>query len=204
MNDNTIIKNSGILYVRLFLTTAISLVSTRMLLEALGMSDYVLYAIVEGIVGIMGFLNTVMISTTHRFIAYELGKGDENEICEVFNTSRLIHIGLGLLLIILSETVGLYYINNYLNLTTGNVEDAIFVFRFSVWGTFLMIITIPYQGLITAASISKFKPRLAISGYHNDVDLWEIPLLIKKINPEYKVYYEYHLPINWEACIFAT
>lgn len=55
-----------------------------------------------------------------------------------------------------------------------------------------------------SASISKFKPRLAISGCHKDVDLWEIPLLIKKINPKYKVYYEHYLPINWEACIYAA
>lgn len=54
-----------------------------------------------------------------------------------------------------------------------------------------------------SASISKFKPRLAISGYHKDVDLWEIPSLIKKINPEYKVFFEHHLPIQWESCFYA-
>ena len=151
MSDNTrIIKNSGILYVRLLITTIVGLISTRLVLQALGVSDYGLYSIVAGIVVMMGFLNTVMISTTYRYIAYEMGKNNYTGINQVFNISLIIHFCLAVLLILLAETLGRFYINNYLNVLDGKVDDALFVFRFSVWATFFSIISIPYQGLITA------------------------------------------------------
>ena len=151
MKDNSrIIKNSGILYVRLLITTIVGLISTRLLLHALGVSDYGLYTIVGGIVGIMAFLNTVMISTTYRYIAYEMGKGNYTNINQVFNISLIIHLCLAVLLILLAETIGRFYINNYLNVPGGKVTDALFVFRFSICGAFFSIISIPYQGLITA------------------------------------------------------
>ena len=111
MNDNTrIIKNSGILYVRLLITTIVGLISTRLLLQALGISDFGLYSVVGGIVSIMGFLNTVMVSTTYRYIAYEMGKGNYGGINQVFNISLLIHFSLAVLLVLFAETIGKFYV----------------------------------------------------------------------------------------------
>lgn len=151
MTENkTIIKNSLILYIRLIITSIIGFISARYVLVALGASDYGLYAVVGGIVSMMAFLNNIMISTTYRFVAFELGKGVDGNVNKVFNISLTLHLLLALITLLLAETLGVFYITNYLNVADGKIADALFVFRFSVLATFISIISIPYQGLITA------------------------------------------------------
>lgn len=150
-NDNIIIlKNSAILYVRLGITSILGLVASRFVIQGLGASDFGLYSVVGGIVVMMAFLNTVMISTTYRFIAYEMGKGRVEAINDVFNRSLVIHLSLALLVIILTETLGVFYVKNYLNVATGKTADALFVLRLSMLATVCSVISIPYQGLLTA------------------------------------------------------
>ena len=187
MSDNSrIIKNSGILYVRLLITTIVGLISTRLLLQALGVSDYGLYSIVGGIVILMGFLNTVMMSTTYRYIAYEMGKGNYTGINQVFNISLIIHFCLAVLLILLAETLGRFYIINYLNVPDGKVTDALFVFRFSICGTFFSIISIPYQGLITAQE--KFFLRASIEVVRSLSRLGAVFLVIYYLGNRLRLY----------------
>lgn len=151
MSGNKIIlKNSLILYVRLFITSIIGLVSVRYILLALGASDYGLYSVVGGIVFLMAFLNNVMISSTYRFVAFELGTGNMDGVNKVFNISVFIHISLALLTVILAETAGVFYINNYLNIPADKLTDALFVFRMSILAAVFSILSIPYKGLITA------------------------------------------------------
>ncbi len=177
MKDNIkIIKNSGILYIRLLITSIIGLISTRLLLQALGISDYGLYSIVGGIVIMMGFLNTVMISTSYRYIAFEMGKKNNIGINQVFNISLIIHFSIAVLLILFAETIGKYYIFNYLNVPTDKLNDAMFVFRFSVWGTFFTILSIPYQGLVTAQE--KFSIRASIEIFRSLLRLLAVFLIL--------------------------
>lgn len=187
MSDNTrIIKNSGILYVRLLITTIVGLISTRLLLQALGVSDYGLYSVVGGIVSLMGFLNTVMMSTTYRYIAVEMGKGNYAGINQVFNISLIIHFFIAVLLILLAETIGRFYIINYLNLPDGNVADALFVFRFSIWGAFFSIISIPYQGLITAQE--RFSVRASIEVLRSLSRLAAVLLVVYYLGNQLRLY----------------
>lgn len=161
MNENTtILKNSGILYVRLILTSITGLISSRILLQELGVSDFGLYNVVGGIVVLMSFLNTVMTSTSFRFIAFELGKGDSEGVNKVFNISLVIHIFLAIIVVVFAETIGMYYIKHYLNVPAGSINDSIFVFRLSVLATIFTIISMPFQGLITAKE--KFSIRASI------------------------------------------
>jgi len=104
----------------LFITSAIGIYATRIVLQNLGVSDYGLYSVVGGVVVMMAFLNTVMVSTTYRFIAFEMGRNDEKAINKVFNISLFIHILMALLVIVFAETAGVWYINNRLNIETGN------------------------------------------------------------------------------------
>ena len=151
MSDNKVIlKNSLILYVRLFLTSIISLFSIRYIILSLGVSDFGLYTVVGGIVSLLAFLNNVMVSTTNRFIAFELGRGNNDGVNKIFNISFIIHLFLAIITLIFAETLGIFYINNYLNIPYGKLSDAIFVFRLSVFSTFFTILSVPYQGLITA------------------------------------------------------
>ena len=161
IKDNTLIfKNSGILFFRLLFTSVIGLFTSRFIIQSLGASDFGLYSVVGGIVVMMAFLNTVMISTTYRFIAYEMGKENKEGVNNVFNISLVIHLCIALLILVLSETAGIYYIKNYLNVTSYKIPDALFVLRFSTYATVISIISIPYQGLVTAQE--KFVPRATI------------------------------------------
>lgn len=151
MSENkTIAKNSGILYIRLFIMSIVGLFSSRIVLQSLGASDFGLYNVVGGIVVMINILNAAMISTSYRYIAYEMGRGDAEEINKVFNISLVLHLCLTLICVLLAETVGIYYIQHFLNVPAGRIDDAIFVFRFSVLAAIFSIFSVPYQGLITA------------------------------------------------------
>jgi len=148
--NSRIVKNSLVLYIRLVFVSIIGLLSSRFILQALGASDYGLYNVVGGVVTMMAFLNIVMISTTYRFIAFEIGRGELDNVTKVFNISLIIHLSLALLVILLASTFGVFYIKYYLNVTNGKVDDALYVFIFSIIGTVISIISIPFLGLLTA------------------------------------------------------
>ena len=151
MNSNKLIfKNSKILYARLVITSIVGLVVSRLVLESLGVSDFGLYSVVGGIVSLMIFLNTVMVSTTFRFIAFEMGRENGVGVNKVFNISLVIHTCIALIILILAESIGRWYIFNKLNVDLGRVDDAFFVFRMSILATVFNVFSIPYQGLITA------------------------------------------------------
>ena len=93
MNDNKrIIINTAILYIKLVFSVLIGLYTSRIILSALGASDYGLYAIVGGIVSLMNFFGTTMTSTSYRFLAIEIGKGDKGYLNKIYNTVFIIHI----------------------------------------------------------------------------------------------------------------
>ena len=151
IKDNTLIfKNSGILFFRLLFTSVLGLFTSRFIIQSLGASDFGLYNVVGGVVVMMAFLNTVMTSTTYRFIAFEMGKGDKESVNKVFNLSLIIHLCMAILVLLFTETIGVYYVKNYLNVEVGKISDAVFILRFSTYGTVLSIISIPFQGLVTA------------------------------------------------------
>lgn len=151
MSENLkIIKNSLILYIRLIFVSILGLLSSRFILQALGVSDFGLYNVIGGVVTMMAFLNIVMVSTTYRFIAFEIGRGELDNVVKVFNISIVIHLALALIVVILASTLGIFYIKNYLNVDEAKVNDALFVFLFSILGTVISIIGIPFLGLLTA------------------------------------------------------
>lgn len=149
MSNRLIIKNSFYLYIRLIVVAFIGLLNSRFVLKALGTSDYGLYNVVGGVVTLMAFINTVMVSTTYRYIAVEQGKinGDVNRI---FNISLVIHLVIVLLVVMAAVTIGQYYINNYLKVPTGKLSDALFVFWVSLFNTICVIVATPYQGFLIA------------------------------------------------------
>lgn len=161
MSENKkIAKNSIILYSRLLISSFIGLFTSRLVLQELGAENFGLYAVVGGIVGMLNFLNSSMISTSNRFIAIELGKKENNDVNKVFNSVLLIHIFLAVFILLFGELLGLWYINNYLNIPSIKIPDAKFVLHFSVISAALGTVIIPYQGLLT--SLEKFGVRASI------------------------------------------
>ena len=157
VENKRLVKNTIIIYVRLILTSIIGLFGSRIIINSLGLQDYGLYSVVGGIIAIMSFLNTVMISTTYRFIAVEMGKKSTGGINTIFNVSLIIHFLMIFLIILLTETLGVYYVNNHLVVADNKIEDALFVLRFSTYSAVFYILSIPYQGLLTATENFKIQ-----------------------------------------------
>lgn len=158
--NKLIAKNTAIIYFKLIITSIIGLFSSRFIFKSLGADDYGLYNVVGSIVVMMAFFNTVMTSTTYRYIAFEIGKNDKVAVNKVFNINLVIHICIAIIILIFTETIGVYYVRNYLNVNVEKVNDAIFVLRFSIYATIFSVLSIPFQGLVTA--LEKFSVNATI------------------------------------------
>lgn len=144
MSDNKVIaKNTVIVYIRLFITTIIGLFTSRFVLQILGVSDFGLYNVVGGVIALFSFVSGTLSSTTTRFLNVEIGRkgGEPNKL---FNVCNVIHISFAILLLVLAETIGIYYINNYLNVEPGKEYDAMFVFQVSTIVACIGLINVPY------------------------------------------------------------
>ncbi len=151
MNENKkIAVNSIILFVRLCLVSVINLVMARLVLQALGVSNYGLYNVVGGIVALLNVVNTAMVTTTYRYIAFELGKGEKGNTNKVFNSSLAIHVMFGLFILLVGLPIGEWYVSSFLNVAIESIGDAHFVLRISILTTMVSTILVPYQGLLVA------------------------------------------------------
>lgn len=151
MNSNSqIAKNTILLYVRMLIILIISLYTSRLVLSILGEDDFGVYNVVGGVVVLFSFLINAMTSSTQRFLNYSIGLGDENKTANVFSTAILAHISILVLVLILSETIGLWFIMNKLNIPQERYYASLWVYQMSVLTTLINIITIPYRASIIA------------------------------------------------------
>jgi O-antigen/teichoic acid export membrane protein len=151
MNDNKkIALNTIVLYFRLIIRVLIELYVSRIVLLALGIDDFGLYSVIGGIVTMMNILGSSMLSTSYRFITVEIGKGPLGNVNKVYNTVFVIHLFIAVLLLLIGETIGVYYINNYLRVAVDKIPDALYVLHFSLLSTVLVIISYPSNGVIIA------------------------------------------------------
>ena len=149
-NNKRIAYNTVVLYIKIVLSAIIGLYTSRVVLQALGADNYGLYTVVGGVVSFLNIIGVTMITATNRFISVELGKEDKGDVNRIFNTVLIIHFLLAVLLLIIGETIGLYYVNNFLNVADGQMLDARFVLHLSIITTVFSILAVPYQGLIIA------------------------------------------------------
>ena len=150
MSNSSILKNSGILYVRLIFTSIFGIITARLLLQNLGVNDFGLFSVVSGIVLMINVLNTALISTSFRFIAFEFGKSEDGNPNKMINVSILLHVSMALVLLLLAETFGTFYIYHKLNVDSSRIDDSLYIFRLSVFSAIFSIVSIPFQALITA------------------------------------------------------
>ena len=141
--------NTIVIYIRMILVALISFFTTRYVLAALGVSDYGLYNVVAGVVTMLNFISIAMITTTRRYVNVEMGKKD-GDVNHVFNVCLVLHIGFAVFIYMLAITLGLWYINNVLNVTADKLSDARFVYFISTTVSALGVINVPYQALMTA------------------------------------------------------
>lgn len=149
-NNKRIIKNTLYLYVRMGVTILLGLFSTRIVLDVLGESDYGTYTVVGSFVSMFTILNSILQSGTRRFLALNIGKGDKELLQRTFSTAFVIHLGIALIVGLLLETFGLWYINNLLNVAQERMFAVNVIFQFSVITCILQIIQTPYVAAVTA------------------------------------------------------
>ena len=128
----------------------VALYTSRLVLNILGVEDFGIYNLVGGIVVLFSFLNSSMATSTQRFLNYELGKNNEENVQKVFCTSVIIHFFLVLIIVILAETLGLWFLNSELNIPNNRLWAANVVYQFSVLTFCVNVIRIPYNAIIVA------------------------------------------------------
>ena len=131
------------------INTILALFTTRFALQALGVVDYGLFAVLGSIISFIGIFNTSMLSTCNRFIAVAIGKGDNAEINKQFNVNLVIFIALAVIMILVAFPIGEWYIHNHL-VYEGSVKNAETVFVFSLFGSIISTLATPYNGLLLA------------------------------------------------------
>lgn len=144
-----IIFNTIILYVKVVLSLAISLISVPLVLRALGASDYGLYNLVAGVVAMLAFLNNSMTVSSQRFMSVAMGEKNEEKINSIYNTSFLLHLFLGILVVIAFEIIGFFAIER-LNIPSERIWCANVIFQFLILSTFSKITAVPFDALINA------------------------------------------------------
>ena len=149
-NNKRIAKNTIMLYLRMFLTMVVGLYTSRVVLQTLGVEDYGIYGVVGGVVGMLGFLNSAMSGATSRFLTFELGRGDQKRLQKTFSSAMIVHMIIAVIVFVVAETVGLWYVMNKLVIPEGRETAAVVVYQFSILSSILSVTQVPYNSCIIA------------------------------------------------------
>ena len=149
-NNKRIAKNTLLLYCRTLITMAITLYTSRLVLNQLGVDDYGIYNVVGGVVAMFSVISSALTSSISRFITYELGRNDICKLKKVFSTSVNIQIVLTLIILIVGECVGLWFLNYKMSIPLERLNAANWVFQFSLLTFCINLISVPYNACIIA------------------------------------------------------
>ena len=145
-----IAKNTLMMYIRMFITMSISLYTSRIVLNALGVENFGIYNVVGGIVVLFTFINAAMMAATQRFVNYELGQNNPIGLSEVFKTAYIIHICMALMIVIAGCTIGKYFVEYKFQIPSESRDDASYVLYFSILACALQVLTLPFSADIVA------------------------------------------------------
>lgn len=149
-NNKRISKNTLVLYFRMIFMMAVSLFTSRVVLNALGVEDYGINNVVGGVVAMFSVLSGSMPSSISRFITFELGKGDKNRLMTVFSTGINIQLGMSLIILLVAEAVGVWFLNYKMNIPEERMYAANWVFQCSILTFILGLLSVPYNAAIIA------------------------------------------------------
>lgn len=149
-NNKRIAKNTLLLYARMLLLMCVSLYTSRVVLNALGVEDFGIYNVVGGVVAMMGFLNNSLGTATQRFINYAMGKNDEKHLNKIFSVSFICYCIIIFIVIVIAETVGLWFVCNKLIIPEIRKETAFWVYQLSLLTFIMSMLSVPYNAVIVA------------------------------------------------------
>ena len=165
-DNKRIAKNTGLLYIRQLLTLGLSLYTSRLTLQVLGETDFGVYATVAGFTALLSTLTTSLASGTQRFISFELGRGNIQRLNIVYCTAINIHLILSIVLIIIGETIGVWFIFNKMNVPQDRLITAFWVFQMTILNSVLALINSPNNAEIIA---------------HEDMGVWAFVSILEVV-----------------------
>ena len=149
-NNKRIAKNTLLLYFRMMLTMIVSLYTSRVVLNALGVEDFGIYNVVGGVVAMFNVLSGSLSAAISRFITYELGKENKEKLKTIFSSAVTIQLALGLIITLIAETIGLWFLNVEMNIPESRMVAANWVYQFSIITFIINLISVPYNAAIIA------------------------------------------------------
>mgnify|MGYP001777914879 CR=1 FL=1 len=149
-NNKRIAQNTLLLYVRMLFLMFISLYTSRVILQTLGIEDFGIYNVVGGVISMLGFLTSSLGGASSRYITYDLGKGDMTAMKKTFGNILIIHLLLAGFIILIGETLGLWFMTTQLQIPEERANAAFWVYQFSILSSVLAIISVPYNACIIA------------------------------------------------------
>ena len=161
-NNKRIAKNTLYLYLRMIITTIVSLYTVRVVLDVLGAEDYGIYNVVGGIVVLFSFLNHAMNGATQRFLSYEIGREDDFMFRKTFSMSINCHIIMAGVIFLILETVGLWFLCSQMNIPDGRMAAAHWVYQFSIITFVLNMIRVPFNASIISYEKMSFYAGISI------------------------------------------
>lgn len=149
-NNKRIAKNTLLLYFRMILMMIVTLYTSRVILNALGIEDFGIYNVVGGVVAMFTVISGTLSAAISRFITYELGKGDKSKLNKIFSASVTIQLLLSLIIVVLIESVGVWFLNAKLTIPESRMVAANWVLQFSIVTFVINLISVPYNAAIIA------------------------------------------------------
>lgn len=148
--NKTIAKNTLFLYFRMMFTMVISLFTSRIILQKLGVNDYGIYQAVGGIVGFLSFINGTLATGSSRFLTFALGENNQEKLYKTFSTTLNVHIILAILVVIVAETLGLWFLYNKMVIVPERFSAAVYVYHLSILTAVFTLTQVPYNATIIA------------------------------------------------------
>lgn len=149
-NTKRIAKNTLMLYGRMLFSMVVSLYTSRVVLNTLGVVDYGIYGVVGGFVSMFSLISSSLSSAVSRFLTFELGRGDQDRLNKAFSTSLLIHIVLAIVVLVIAETVGVWFVNNKMTIPSDRLYAANWVFQASIFSFMFGLFSVPYNASIVS------------------------------------------------------
>ena len=183
-NTNKIAKNTIMLYSRMIVIMFVSLYTSRILLQALGVTDLGVYSIIAGIIILFGFIQNVTTLATQRFLSIGLGKEDFEWTNKAFNTSIIVHLVIAIAILLIGESIGLWFVKTKLSIPIERLDDVSWIFHFSLIALVIQIIQTPYVAAIIACEKMEVYAKI---GLIDAFQRWFIVFLLSSVGFEDKL-----------------
>lgn len=149
-NYKKILRNTGVLYIRMLFAMVVGLYTSRVALEVLGVDDFGIYHVVAGFVALLGFMHGAMTTATQRYFAYDLGNDNGRNLRGLFNTSLQVHVFIAFIIFFIAETAGYWFVRNKLNIPAASFHSAMTAYHLSVIAFVISVLTVPFTAMLMA------------------------------------------------------